>query len=238
MKSKKIILIFIFISILLAFKNNYLMEIKSLSNSIVLFYNYFDSDFLIDITTIVIYSIPLSMWLFIISIVAKSYYDNYCFLVTRVGGKVGFLVKFLIKVTKETFMVVSLSYVITIVILSVMYKYNTMGNMKDILLSFMSNYSMTMVFVLIFCILMIFHSFSVSLSITYIGQIALLVISLFFEYIGKRGIVLKNSMMMSIVFSDTLQINSTNHLSAISMNVVLIICLLIMYILFFCKKEI
>lgn len=240
MKTKKIILILILPIVLMILKSNYLIEVNDLSSSIIILYNYFNYDRLIDIPSIVIYSLPLSIWVFIVAIVAKSYYDNYTFLVARLGGKVVFSIKLLVNVFKKAFTIQLTMYVLTIVLLFFFYNNNTIGDLNTILISFMMNYTLTIIFVLITLIFMIFYSFSISLSLAYINQITFLVIGLFLEYMGKTSLLSKNPIMLSIVFSNTntLKINLSDYLTPIIINVLFIIFLIALYIILLFKKEI
>ncbi|KYH31144.1 hypothetical protein CLTEP_24230 [Clostridium tepidiprofundi DSM 19306] len=240
MKTKKIILILILPIVLIILKSNYLSKVNDLSSSIIILYNYFNYNHLIDITSIVIYSLPLSIWVFIVAVTAKSYYDNYTFLVTRLGGKRIFSIKLLVNVFKKAFITQSTMYVFTMLLLLFFYSDNTISDLNTILISFIMNYTLIIIFVLITLIFMIFYSFSISLSLAYINQITFLVIGLFSKYMGKTSLLSKNPIMLSIVFSNTntLKINLSDYLTAVIINVLFIIFLIVLYMILLFKKEI
>lgn len=65
---------------------NIINNCKDISTSVIYIYNSFDYENLIDVYSIAIYAIPLALSTFIITLSCNSFYENYIFLVTRLGG--------------------------------------------------------------------------------------------------------------------------------------------------------
>lgn len=153
---------------------------------------------LIDVFSIIIYLLPLITWTTIILFSINTYYENFNFLVPRLGGVIPFNRTLLLKIIKDTAILILNTYVILILFLMIT-RHSLKGNFYLILLSAILNYSIVTMVCMLFLILRIYHKFSLAFTITYFVKISLFTIGLFLKYIDSSMILIKNPLMNTIV---------------------------------------
>ncbi|MBZ9637564.1 hypothetical protein [Clostridium sp. FP1] len=237
-KVKRLIFYMLLAIMFIALKYNILDTASDISTAVIFIYNSFDYRYLIDVYSISIYAIPIALWTLIITISCNSFYENYIFLVTRLGGQKVFKSKLCIKAIFETFCLILSTYIFTMLFLYLLGKYS-IGNIGVILFSFTINYSTVLFLVLITLIFRIHHSFSISIAFTYLIEISLLVIGVFFEYFQLNNFLITNPLMSSILFFHNKP--SKNHMlissKSIVINIALIVIVYILYNILLRKKE-
>lgn len=217
---------------------NIINNCKDISTSVIYIYNSFDYENLIDVYSIAIYAIPLALSTFIITLSCNSFYENYIFLVTRLGGQKIFNRKLLTKAISETFWFILSFYLFTI--LFIYFQGNTsIGELNLIIFSFIINYSIVLFLVICTLTFRIYYSYSISITLTYLIEISFLVIGLFFEYFQLNRLFHYNPLMNSIMFFHNKPGVNTMCISfkSIVINLAFIVIVSILYNILSRKKE-
>lgn len=217
---------------------NIINNCKDISTSVIYIYNSFDYENLIDVYSIAIYAIPLALCTFIITLSCNSFYENYIFLVTRLGGQKIFNEKLFIKAISETFWLTLSIYLFTI--LFIYLQGNTsIGELSLIVFSFVINYSLVLFLVICTLTFRIYYSYSISITLTYLIEISFLVIGLFFEYFQLNRLFHYNPLMNSIMFFHNKPGVNTMCISfkSIVINLAFIVIVSILYNILSRKKE-
>ncbi len=230
MKSKKALIVILIAIVILAIRRQYMVGNTSLANYVVFIFNSFSIDDLIDVFSIVIYSLPITLWVIVAAFNINSYYENYIFLVTRLGGQREFNKKLFSKAFREsTFLVIS-TYLVLIIFL-IITGHAIAGDISIIILSLLLNYTVVIMLLIIFMIFRIYHYFSLSFALTYLIEISLLVIGLFLKYMKSDIVLIKNPMMNTIMFfyHETKKIVAIDYAEKLVLNFTLIVILIIIY---------
>lgn len=238
MRLKKALIVILIIIVILAIRRQYIMEDTSLANYIVFIFNSFSIDNLIDVFSIVIYSLPITLWVIVVAFKINGYYENYIFLVTRLGGQRVFNKKLFSKAFREsTFLVIS-TYLILITFL-IITGHIIVGDISIILLSLLLNYTIVIMLLIIFMIFRIYHYFSLAFALTYLIEISLLVTGLFLKYVQSDIVFIKNPMMNTIMFfnGDTIRITSIDCVEKLILNFILIVILISIYNYFLWRRR-
>lgn len=237
-KVKKLILPILLAIMFIIIKYNILDAASDISTVLIYIYNSFDYEYILDVYSIAIYAIPIALWTLIISLKCNSFYENYIFLVTRLGGRNVFKNKLFIKAIFETTCLILSTYIVTILIIYLLGKYS-IGSIGLIFFSFIINYSIVLFLVLITLIFRIKYTFSISITFTYLIEITLLVIGLFFEYFQLNNLLNINPLMNSILFFFNKPEENNILISSPSMviNIFLIVIVYIFYNILLRKKE-
>lgn len=227
MQLKKVIIVILIAIMILSVKNQYLAENISLDKCIIYVFNSFSIDKLMDIFSILIYSLPITFWVITVEFNINGYYENFIFLVTRLGGRKSFNKKLLISAFREITILIISTYLI-IITLMVITKHFRVGDISLVLLSLLLNYTVVIMLVIIFMIFRIYYHFSLAFTFTYVIEISLLVIGLFLKYIQSRILLINNPMINTIMFfyGETIKINSVDYAKIIVLNLMLIIILI------------
>ncbi|WP_150844327.1 MULTISPECIES: hypothetical protein [unclassified Clostridium] len=235
---KKLIFPMLLAIMLIVIKYDVLYTASDISTSLLFIYNSFDYEYLIDVYSIVIYAIPMALWTLIITLSCNSFYENYIFLVTRLGGQKIFKSKLFVKAVFEIFCLMLFTYIFTMAFLCFLGKYS-IGSIGIILISFTINYSIVLFLVLITLIFRIYHSFSISIAFTYLIEISLLVIGLFFEYFQLNYFFINNPLMNSILrfHNKPGENNMVISPKGIVINIALIFIVSVLYNILLRKKE-
>lgn len=235
---KKLNLSMILAIIFILISHNIINDCKDISTSVIYIYNSFDYENLIDVYSIAIYAIPLALSTFIITLSCNSFYENYIFLVTRLGGQKIFNEKLFIKAISETFWLTLSIYLFTI--LFIYFQGNTsIGELSLIVFSFVINYSLVLFLVICTLTFRIYYSYSISITFTYLIEISFLVIGLFFEYFQLNRLFHYNPLMNSILFFHNKPGVNTMCISfkSIVINLAFIVIVSILYNILSRKKE-
>lgn len=230
MRLKKIVIVILIFLITLITRRQSLIDDITLTEYIVSIFNSFSIDKLIDVFSILIYSVSITLWVTAVAFSINSYYENYIFLVTRLGGQGIFNKKLFIKAFKEITILITSTYVLIITYLMAMGHF-IVGDIVLIIISLLLNYTVVIMLTIIFMIFRIYYSFSLAFTFTYLIEISLLVIGLFLKYIQSRIFLIKNPVMQTIMFfySETIKINTAYYVQVLILNFVLIIILIGIY---------
>ncbi|MGG7163451.1 hypothetical protein [Clostridium ihumii] len=196
---KKIYLPFFLAIIFMIIKTKFITKNLDISSAIVYMYNSFEFECLIDVYSIAVYAIPISIWTFVLGVRCNEFYENYTFLVTRLGGQAIYNRILIKKELIEGFVLIFTTYVGTSLLLFIS-GHHVIGNIKLILVSFLLNYINVLILVTIILMLRVYCSFSISMTNALFVQIALLAIGLFLKYFQLDNLNFLNPMLNNIMY--------------------------------------
>lgn len=185
--------------IIMVIKVEFLGSNLDISTTIIYMYNSFVFENLIDMYSIAVYAVPIGVWTLIIVLSCNEFHENYTFLVTRLGGQGVYKRKLIVKGILETSYLLFSTYIVSVLILIII-GYRNFGNINQLLGSFLLNYTVVLILVMITIICRMYYSFSISITCTYFIEIGLLSVGLFLKYFQVDFGSYINPMMTSIIY--------------------------------------
>lgn len=235
---KKTLIFIVSVIIIIMAKANISNNYYELKFSLIDIFNNYDISKLLNPISILVYSLPMTVWIFIISLDINLYYENYIYLVTRLGKK-RFIINIVFKkMILNAIKLLATMYILTIILLNLQNQYNGI-DYSLIVKSFILNLSAVIFLLFIFLIFRMKNNFSFSYSLMYFIEILLLSIGLVSIYEGSENILLTNPIINTIMVfqNNELNVYLDNFKNSFLINIIFIVIFITVYSILFLKRR-